>query len=297
MKKISIQKKITYFDYLTLPLNYITFYFYKYLFRNLLIFYLTFGEKTAINIFFRQGLVSSPNSFNLFFSDVDVGIWVVDLKCVNSIKKKYYLLKKLFIFMGELEIYTKNEYQEIYQSDIVFLNLYLKIRTIRQINWLRSRILNEKNRTNYHRLKDHRKLIILTRKLKLTSSYNVLFSLKNDLEKFIQYNNSINNFSIYKKLDYAYCNYICQSFHFKKDINLSLFFLACLPIKKRGQLDLDLVIQQYRSSNIKINSLFKRLNEIEYYITQAYIRGSNKSEDWYDRWLLQLKEGFKNDAT
>jgi hypothetical protein len=285
--------KIFLLDILSFPINSFLYPLYRYIIPIFLSFYLSKKTNSNLQVFIRQGLINKFIKFNFLFSDLDIGIIVDDNFDETKLKQTYYQLKKYIKFLGEIEVYTSTEYDQYSNRPKEFLDLYCKIRKTRQLNWLRGRLKEQPARGFYHRLKDHRKILILKSELKIKSSYNAINSILWDLKNYTQcefkFKIDINNV----KANNVYCNYLSQSISLNDQSINKFFLLAAMPTKKRGHLELDKIMTQIRLNNPQVEQIFLQLNEYELLIAKAFIRGAANHELWHKRWLIQLEEGIK----
>ena len=293
MLKNRLRLKILLLDLLTFPLNVILFPLYRYGLPRLLEFYLSQKANSNIRVFIRQGVKSSFKKFNFLFSDIDIGLVIEDHCDENSLKKNYYHLKKYIKSLGEVEIYTSAEFDLYNKKPEVFLNLYYKIRKIRQLNWLRGRVQEQAWRGSYHRLKDHRKIFILISELKLKSSFNAVDAILEDLKNYTENEFEFNNGDLSFEIPHIYCDYLSQSISLKNQINNKIFLLAATPTANKGHDKLDDLIKTVRLKNPQVEKVFLQLNEHELLIARAFIRGAPQPEAWHKRWVSQLEAGIK----
>lgn len=102
-----------------------------------LIFALTFRVPLRGRWIIRHS-ASMRGEFNVFFSDIDFSVVVpaMDQKQIALMKRRYYLLKKLFPWLGELEIYTEAEKARFDALSVVWARDYQRVRHFRKINWM-----------------------------------------------------------------------------------------------------------------------------------------------------------------
>ncbi|MBC7713029.1 MAG: hypothetical protein H7177_06805 [Rhizobacter sp.] len=210
------------------------------------------------------------------------------MKDRDQVVSKYYEIKNKMRFLGELEIYSAEEFNTLKQFDNEILNLYSSIRKVRQINWLKNRAIGTLSRGKYHRLKDIRKIFILFEDLHIKSAVDV----ETILFPFL-YNITGPEFEfavapLHEDFHF-YCDYLCQKIKIKTSDQKNIFFLlSCLPLKHRNISLIDSPISELRKINPSVEKVLIQLNQIELMVATAYIRGCQISEPWHDKWLADL---------
>ena len=288
--KDQLTNKIIWCDRILRPLSIVTFYFYKLVLAPLVVTILQRASGCKIDYFIRQGLSRTNDSFNFIFSDLDLGL-IANSTHFEIIRALYEKMKSVLIFLGELEIYSSEEIKDLKNADAKVFELYLKLRKLRQINWIKHRLLHEPERKKYHRFKDLRKMYLLMNEIGLSNSRETLGYFYKYLFEFLSI--KIENDSTAEFNQYVICcSYISQNIIIKTDSkNELLFVLACLPTYSRGVNSVDEVVLEMREKNFAIKDLFLKLNQIELQISRAYIRGARKKEIWFQSWLALLEQG------
>ncbi len=128
----------------------------------------------------RHSSTYKNNYFNVAFSDLDLSLIYCaesQYKDIETAIRKYKQLKKVILFLGELEVYTEVEFE---QKCLLEMNLFVQhIYLLRKISWLKKDIKN--NKSSYHVYKAYRSLKKSKYKLKQ------LMPLSNYLSKYQQY--------------------------------------------------------------------------------------------------------------
>ncbi|MDO9183589.1 MAG: SPASM domain-containing protein, partial [Bacteriovorax sp.] len=247
-----------------------------------------------MSVFYRQGMSRSYKEFNFLFSDLDIGI-IAPIEKVGKIKNKFYRFKKIFFFVGELEIYTSEEMASLNKIFKSTGDLYFKIREFRQYNWLRDRMtkITGNKRGYYHRVKDWRKLGLIKRNLGLKDPNYFFVQLYNTLRSQIE-SEFVYRCKYELKNTKVYCNYISRELKINEtNMHEMVFILSVLPTFSRHDESVNSITQDVRFRNPDIETAFVQLNQIEMIIANAFIRGSSSTETWHEDWLKQLSAGLK----
>lgn len=111
---------------------------------------------------------TQKGDYNIFFSDVDLALIVKkadqnDL-FLEKVLSRYELLKKLFLFLGEIEVYSLEEWQEkksLAQDNLALLKLS---RSYRKMKWMKADF--KKNKDSYHKAKAFRSFLRCAKEIK-----------------------------------------------------------------------------------------------------------------------------------
>ena len=129
------------------------------LYANVVCSFLQFSlqrkASNVVRIFPRRSSTEklSSRTFSLFFSDLDIGICVSDKENIAKLRDHFYQLKSRLIFMGELEVYTFREFEELESLEEDIGELYQVLRDMRKIGWIKGQLKTQKR--NYRRAQHH----------------------------------------------------------------------------------------------------------------------------------------------
>jgi hypothetical protein len=252
-----------------------------------------------VRVYPRRSSTRKDLHFHVLFSDLDLGLEIPDDFNPNELDKMksfFYQIKTVFRFLGELEIYTSSELRNLDSLFSAYPGLYDKLRDFRKVNWLKGK-LKDKNRAFYHRYKDHRTLKILKRRYGARSFHNLIFSIHDDLVSLLNQNGKPYhlNLALDPEHNRFFCNYLSQSIRWPSTLHFQTRYtlvLAALPTRSRGIASLDAQIEKIRRENESLSRLFQNLNEVEFTIASAFIRGSKQQEDWHKPWTEALRSGL-----
>jgi hypothetical protein len=231
----------------------------------------------------------SSKSFNFLFSDLDIGICVDDLKDIDAIKQRYYQLKSIFVFLGELEFYEFHEFLELQKLTQEIGNIYDMLRDLRKVGWIKGQLLTQE-RSLYHRYKDHRALRKIKKKWQLQSARISVLAAAKPIEKFIPWQIAEQSLELSSPFS-IFCPYLFLRISLQPNsprLKEWLFLLSCTPTMKRDDAALDSFCTEVRSQYPAINSLFEKLNRMEFLVATAFVRGAKNSESWHATWLNRL---------
>jgi hypothetical protein len=244
--------------------------------------------------------------FHALLSDLDIGYVVAELSDCDQLRERYYRIKRVFRFLGELEIYANEEFAELSSLTLDARKRYELLRDLRKINWIRG-VFKTTERHAYHRFKDLR----ILRKLKLKHDLKSSFQpMKRACEKLhleieslawpdlahLAHSEDANTAALA-----IFCPYLFEVFDvdFNRQLDFDtltsqrkvLALLSATPPLNRGNSNLDAAIASIRALNPKLAQLFLELNRIECLIARAFVRGAQHSEDWHQPWLERLSAG------
>ena len=141
------------------PLHVFAYFFQKYLFFTFFKLLAFRGLRGVCSVYLRRGLRSSPSKFNLFFSDLDIGIRCRPDINLESLKKRFTVYKGIFPFLGELEVYEDLELKKLVALSKESTKIHRNLRNVRHLNWLRNQMIApfSEKKAYYHRIKYYRK--------------------------------------------------------------------------------------------------------------------------------------------
>ncbi|MCB0349670.1 MAG: hypothetical protein KDD38_00715 [Bdellovibrionales bacterium] len=256
--------------------------------------------------------------FNIFLSDLDLSLILGqrDISKCKDIIQFLSQLRRVVIFLGEVEIYSPEEYAKL--ESCLSLNgaLYNSLRTIRKIRWIEADL--EKSLSTYHKYKALRSISICFQKLGYTGyAALVAGNLKNLtgvisalLKPYMESGGlagnalSINELAIDEKLlssgvpvDYFQCVLINESaaenpygLCLRGDLALTLISLT--PLVHFHSNELDKLVSLKRASNMPLAQAWQSICEIEYLILSGVIRGSATEQEWMTPSLIAVKNAY-----
>ena len=251
----------------------------------------------------------SGNNFNCFLSDLDLSIifkkWDQDaslgIRAIDCLQK----LKKLMLFIGEVEIYTQLESEELDFEIKASEKTYNFIRPLRKIQWMKQS--HKLGLSKYHKFKALRSIRLIFK--------NVFFSEKHDNE---QISNAISAWAesyyllelkvIDKMLvenatlisDRVYSDYL--GYHFLQDSKIQasneialekryvVLLLALAPEDHHGAPQLNVVVRNIINEAPKLKNDRQSLARIEALIVQSWSRTQTPVPDWATLWIERLKQ-------
>jgi MoaA/NifB/PqqE/SkfB family radical SAM enzyme len=249
-----------------------------------------------LRLFLRRGAAAPINPvYNPFFSDLDIGIILPDLKFSDTVASSYHEVRRKLLFLGELEIYSESEFKKLTQLSQSHGELYDLLRNGRKIFWLREESKRSKRgrRSLYHRYKTVRAMRQVLAKCGITRPHHRYRPQIRALWEAVRCEFQV-LFPVLTSTVRISCPYLSRNFQLgpeTPDLNDILFLLACTPVSERGNSEIDLIIQKLRRSHPGIESVFVGLNEMEYIYMSAFKRGVQKSEEWHPSWLAALQKG------
>ena len=268
------------------------------LYANVVCSFLQFSlqrkASNVVRIFPRRSSTEklSSRTFSLFFSDLDIGICVSDKENIAKLRDHFYQLKSRLIFMGELEVYTFREFEELESLEEDIGELYQVLRDMRKIGWIKGQLKTQK-RNPYHRYKDHRALKNIKRKWSLRSFHHPVLQATKLLKKYL--GNSAGQLP--RSCDFS-CSVFCPYLFLRVSLSPRepqlqdwLLLLSCTPTWERGDAQLDEFTCTIRKNYDGIRVIFEKLNRLEFLVATAFVRGASKPEDWHSIWLRQLFVG------
>lgn len=267
----------------------------------------TVGDPT-LRIIPRHSAQSGHN-FNCFLSDLDLSVifkkWDQDallgIQVIDCLQK----LKKLMLFIGEVEIYTQHEADELDLEIKASEKAYNFIRPLRKVQWMRQS--HEQGPSKYHKFKALRSIRLIFK--------NVFSSEKNDNE---QISTAISVWAescypmelkvIDKMLvenatlisDRVYSDYL--GYHFLQDSKLQSgnqialekryvgLLLALVPEDHHGDPQLNFVVRKIINEAPKLKKERHSLARIEALIVQSWSRTQYPVPDWAPLWIERLKQ-------
>ncbi len=273
--------------------------FVRFLYANVVCSFLQFSLQrkagNRIKIFPRRSSTekASARTFSLFFSDLDIGVCVEQEQDIASIRNHFYQLKRCLLFLGELEVFTFQELEELKLLENDIGELYQFLRDMRKIGWIKGQLKTQK-RNPYHRYKDHRALKNIKRKWSLRSFHQPVLQATKLLKKYL--GNTVGQLP--RSCDFS-CSVFCPYLFLRVSLSPRkpqlqdwLLLLSCTPTWERGDAQLDEFICTIRKNYDGIRVIFEKLNRLEFLVATAFVRGAKEQEQWHPSWLNQLSVGI-----
>jgi len=248
-----------------------------------------------LSLFLRRGAAGKSPVYNPFFSDLDIGIILDDPVHAARVASAYHGLKKRLIFLGELEIYTKSEYEALSQLKVMYGALYELIRNGRKLFWLResTRRGRQSRQSRYHRYKARRAMRQILEKTGISRPNH---GYEKQIAALWQATRSEFEIRIPRFQGTAdfFCPYLSRRFRLSESaagISDTLLLLSCTPVSSRGNAQVDSLVREIRRTQPGIEAVYVALNEMERIFMSAFKRGASTTESWHSAWLSALTEG------
>lgn len=126
---------------------------------------------------------TSASDFNAFMSDLDLSVVLPDDKIEYSFEvvQRFFYWKRKLPFIGELELYSRSELEELQKIFAEPNGVYPAIRRVRKLSWMENLLPNAIS--EYHRFKAERSISKILSKEEIDyavhrSDYRVFFSEK-----------------------------------------------------------------------------------------------------------------------
>ena len=104
----------------------------------------------AEKVFLRRSALT-PRDFNLLFSDLDIGLVINGKSDLKMVRDNYLRFKRVFPFLGEMEIYENNEVEEINELMVDNQKVYSFFRDLRKIGWMEKKYCASNNPYERHK--------------------------------------------------------------------------------------------------------------------------------------------------
>jgi hypothetical protein len=290
-------QKILYF------VNSLIIFFYKKIIFNLLNLFF----KKKIIFIYRHSLKDEYN-FHFALSDIDfTAIVLTDEE--NNIKRVisiYYILKYLIPSVGEIEIYTKKEYERYNEILTSIQSIYENLRLYRKVWWMQYAISIAPS--DYHKLKAIRSIKSCLLKINHNLIYNEkdnVLNLSPYLEDYIEkilpgVSTSLRYTNLTTKAE-IYCPYMGVKIELSNillkenslclDTKKGLVLLAITPVSYKSNSEHEKIIQMLRSKT-DVFLIWSKLTELEYIIFNAFSRSYLAEEPWITKWKFCLSDAL-----
>jgi hypothetical protein len=248
---------------------------------------------------FIRGSLRTSSGFNLFFSDLDIGIQSEDR--FEEIAAWFASARKWIPSLGEVEIYTSTELVLLRQVLARRGDEHRFIRNIRKIGWKEQEL--QTAQTDYHRNKCLRSMRKCSRELGVPFGESAARSL--------QLESALNHFFYSRSYVYPvdfdrqvariqryrlFCPYLGQEIGSTEDAKMRLsptvgmLLLAVTPPAQRRRPKFDEFIDKIRSASLKINACYRDLEIIERLEFQGSRRGlpAPKLEAWMNDYMTWI---------
>ncbi len=242
---------------------------------------------------------TDAGAYNFLFSDIDLSAVLAasQLGLANNLRESINRARRVFIFLGELEIYSTDEYAQVEKKTLEIGEDFLFIRNLRKIGWIEDDL--ETYKTGYHQKKAKRAL-------------GKIFSKYSKSEALIEHNNvkgltgAVSDFL--SKIEpnpgqtgsfKVFVNYLGFSVaHGDESLSpgerglylprgLGLVLLATVPFESNEQ-EISERIKQLRMEN-KVQFYWKNFLEIEIATLSAVYRANPDKFPWMPSWLKELR--------
>lgn len=250
--------------------------------------------------------------FNIFLSDLDLSL-VLDKNDLDKSKKIVsYLLKfkAIFPFLGEIEIYCREGYQNLNQWRVSYGELYNSFRLLRKIRWLEIDL--KKTSEPYQVYKASRALSICYEKLnikgKIPLRENNYQQLNEEVMALIQpymlnHHMADDTASIASDIQFDYFQCVISNHPEFAALNsedpslpllqlsnhAALTLLALCPQTYFHAPELESKVRKYRAKSQGLSLAWRGICEIEYAILTAVVRGSPFEQAWMKPGLSTVK--------
>lgn len=200
--------------------------------------------------------------------------------------------------MGEFEIYTLTEFEDVRKNMDILGEDFLFLRNLRKIGWIEDDLQNFK--TPYHKKKATRSLEKIFMKYHVPfrqAHHNHVTQMSSAVEEFLL---KFDLVKINEKYQKKFVNYLgftvakkseqleLAERGLKLNANQCLILLSLIPFQSEDA-DLDFKIRALRE-NSKIFDFWSNLLEIEILTLTAVYRGNTEKFPWMPCWIDKLKE-------
>lgn len=124
---------------------------------------------------------TSASDFNAFMSDLDLSAVLPDemIEYSSEVVRRFFYWKRKLPFIGELELYSRSELEELQKTFIEPNGVYPSIRRVRKLSWMENLLPNAVS--EYHRFKAERSISKILSKEEIDyaahrTDYRILFS-------------------------------------------------------------------------------------------------------------------------
>jgi hypothetical protein len=249
----------------------------------------------------------SRRSFNTFLSDLDISIVVPDNleQKLTQYAKSHSFLRRFFLFLGEVELYTQTEFEQLNILLAKHGDIYFFLRDVRKIRWMELAITPHS--TLYQKYKMQRAIQLSIHRLGLKMAANsennlnqARLQLSTQIKKVLPI--SLENETLTPIAGPgAYSAYFQCHIHsdttfdnipnqFCCDIKLAYGLLALSPQYEFGSEPINDAIRAIRLSDSKTHSNWIALAKIEHLILRAVMRSFNEPPRWATAWLPLLEK-------
>jgi hypothetical protein len=244
--------------------------------------------------------VKEDDSYNFLFSDLDLSVILnaSQLSLAPEIRKILNQRRRLFIFIGEVEIYSSDELVAVEDLRSPIQAQASFLRNMRKIGWIEDGL--ENHSAAYHRKKALRALnkIFFQSKASFSGkSFNNIQDYNKPLFQFLSQFSEVRSEPLSFKIFVNYLGFVVSQGNFdlgpkERGLhlpgNLGLLLLAIVPFRSTD-LRLQAAIERLRQSS-QIFPLWKSLVEIEVFTLNAVYRGDPDQFSWMPPWIDELKK-------
>ena len=243
-----------------------------------------------------------PASFNAFSSDLDLSIVIDGSIEAERIKKDFKKIRKFLLFLGEIEIYTDEEYSALESLIKDFGYQYTSVRNLRKIYWMEQNY--EAAKSDYHRFKALRAIGFCLKRLRSDKIPTSKGNYRNIAEEARSIAVTLLEPQVLctQNLDGVYAEYFQATIYDGQaeetendnllivDQTTAAVLLAVSPQLSFGKYSVSLAMENLRKSNARIFELWSAFCSMEYLIVTAVERGSPIQLSWVDSYLSEIQK-------
>ena len=259
-------------------------------------FLVRFPKLGRFKIIFRNSALEAPN-FQFLWSDLDSSI-IISKDCrprdLEKFKNRYLALRSIFIFIGEIEIYEKAEFQKLQEFELKNDGDYQFIRLIRKLKWMND--IQNGDQIPYHHEKAKRAIRVTQSKIQKAlaleaDDFQLHLALSNWIRKrFAQELAVIEQRPQMwiRNAPHVWSDYWGYSFsEGLSGAEISLL-LSIVPDGFAGSKEIMGSLQSLRDSIPGLKKCWFQNLTIESLRLKAWIRAQKHEPEWCSDWLVQL---------